>query len=80
MVQLIAGPLKAQEIIEKRAYIETRYTSGSTLTDSTGAAFNDIGKLWVPSEGEVYGTALGTKDSDAKRGVPDIRGIVAQPH
>ena len=51
----LPAPLKAQ-IIEKRAYIETRYTSGSTLTDSTGAAWNDIGKLWVPSEGEVYGT------------------------
>lgn len=50
------------KIIEKRAYLETRYTSGSTLTDSTGAAWNDIGKLWVPSEGEVYGTLhWGTK-------------------
>jgi hypothetical protein len=57
----LPAPLKAQ-IIEKRAYIETRYTSGSTLTDSTGAAWNNIGKLWVPSEGEVYGTVhWGTK-------------------
>lgn len=57
----LPAALKAQ-IIEKRAYIETRYTSGSTLTDSTGAAWNDIGKLWVPTEGEVYGTVhWGTK-------------------
>ena len=57
----LPAPLKAQ-IIEKRAYIETRYTSGSTLTDSTGDAWNDIGKLWVPTEGEVYGTVhWGTK-------------------
>lgn len=57
----LPAALKAQ-IIEKQAYIETRYTSGSTLTDSTGAAWNDIGKLWVPSEGEVYGTVhWGTK-------------------
>jgi len=57
----LPAALKAQ-IIEKRAYIETRYTSGSTLTDSTGGAFNDIGKLWVPTEGEVYGTVhWGTK-------------------
>jgi len=57
----LPAPLKAQ-IIEKRAYIETRYTSGSTLTDSTGYAWNDIGKLWVPTEGEVYGTVhWGTK-------------------
>lgn len=50
----LPAALQAQ-IIEKRAYIETRYTSGSTLTDSTGAAWNDIGKLWVPSEFEVFG-------------------------
>lgn len=42
-------------IIEKRLLIETRYTSGSILTDSTGWAWNNIGKLWVPSEFEVYG-------------------------
>ena len=57
----LPAALQAQ-IIEKRAYIETRYTSGSTLTDSTGAAWNDVGKLWVPTEGEVYGTVhWGTK-------------------
>lgn len=50
----LPAALKAQ-IIEKRAYLETRYTSGSTLIESTGAVWNDIGKLWVPSEGEVYG-------------------------
>lgn len=57
----LPAALKAQ-IIEKRAYLETRYTSGSTLTESTGNVFNDIGKLWVPSEGEVYGAVhWGTK-------------------
>ena len=66
----LPAPLKAQ-IIEKRAYIETRYTSGSTLTDSTGAAWNDIGKLWVPSEGEVYGTVhWGTRGYSSMQNAP----------
>lgn len=53
--------LQAQ-IIEKRLHIETRYTSGSTLTDSTSWGWNDVGKLWVPSEFEVYGGIIwGTK-------------------
>lgn len=66
----LPAPLKAQ-IIEKRAYIETRYTSGSTLTDSTGAAFNDIGKLWVPSEGEVYGAVhWGTRGDSSMQNAP----------
>jgi hypothetical protein len=57
----LPAALQAQ-IIEKRLHIETRYTSGSTLTDSTSWAWNDIGKLWVPSEIEVYGSIVwGTK-------------------
>ena len=65
----LPAPLKAQ-IIEKRAYIETRYTSGSTLADSTGGAWNDIGKLWVPTEGEVYGTVhWGTKGYSSMQNV-----------
>ena len=57
----LPAALQAQ-IIEKRLHIETRYTSGSTLTDSTSWAWNDIGKLWVPSEFEVYGSIVwGTK-------------------
>ena len=57
----LPAALQAQ-IIEKRLHIETRYTSGSTLTDSTSWAWNNIGKLWVPSEFEVYGSIVwGTK-------------------
>ena len=57
----LPAALQAQ-IIEKRLIIETRYSSGSTLTDSTSWAWNNIGKLWVPSEFEVYGSIVwGTK-------------------
>jgi hypothetical protein len=57
----LPAALQAQ-IIEKRLHIETRYSSGSTLTDSTSWEWNDVGKLWVPSEFEVYGEIIwGTK-------------------
>ena len=49
-------------IVHKRMLLESRYASGSTLTDSTDRAWNDMGKLWVPSEFEVYGSRVwGTK-------------------
>lgn len=61
----LPAALKTQ-IIEKRALIETRYTAGQTLIDSTSGAWNDIGKLWVPTEGEAYGSAIwGTRGYSA---------------
>lgn len=42
-------------ILNKRSLMETRYTSGSTLTESTSWAWNDLGKLWAPHETEVHG-------------------------
>ena len=52
-------PAGLQAVIKgKRALLETRYTSGSNLTSSTNWAWNNMGKLWVPSEHEVYGTNI----------------------
>lgn len=49
-------------IVDKRMALESRYTSGSTLADSTSWEWNDMGKLWVPTECEVYGgLVFGTK-------------------
>lgn len=42
-------------IIQKRALLGQRYTAGSLLTNSNSWGWTDIGKLWVPSEIEVYG-------------------------
>lgn len=46
-------------IIEKRAYIETKYSSASPgeLTSDTGAKWDSVGRLWLPTEIEVFGTA-----------------------
>lgn len=43
-------------ILNKRSLMETRYASGSTLSSSTSWAWNDLGKLWVPHETEVFGS------------------------
>lgn len=42
-------------IVQKRALLPSRYTAGSLLTDDNSWAWADMGKLWIPSEIEVYG-------------------------
>lgn len=44
-------------IIQKRALLESRYSSAGALTESSGWAWNDMGYLWLPTEVEVFGTA-----------------------
>ena len=57
-------------IVPKRMLLESRYTSGSTLIDSTSWAWNDLGKLWIPSEFEVFGSIVwGTKGYSQNGGV-----------
>ena len=43
------------KIVQKRALLGQRYTAGSLLTETNSWGWTDIGKLWVPSEIEVYG-------------------------
>lgn len=43
-------------IIEKRFLLETRYSASSLLTTSPGWGWQNEGKLWLPTEMEVYGT------------------------
>lgn len=42
-------------IIEKRMLVETRYSSSGLLTESNGWAWANVGKLWLPTETEIYG-------------------------
>ena len=44
-------------IIEKRALLEQRYSSAGPLTAASGWAWYDMGKLWLPTEVEVFGHA-----------------------
>lgn len=49
-------------IVEKRAYIPKRFSASALQTDDKAGGWANIGKLWVPSEIEVYGAAnWGTK-------------------
>lgn len=45
-------------IVTKRVLLPRRYTSGSVLKDDNGWSWVDAGKLWLPSEMEVYGTNM----------------------
>lgn len=41
-------------IIEKRFFLNKRYSTSGVLSDENSWGWTDIGKLWVPSEIEVY--------------------------
>jgi len=52
-------PAALQEVIvQKVALIPSRYLSGNRLTDDNSWAVREIGRLWLPSEMEVYGTTV----------------------
>jgi hypothetical protein len=42
-------------IVPKNILLPVRYTPGALLADDNGWGWADIGKLWIPSEVEVYG-------------------------
>ena len=43
------------QIITKRVMLPSRYTEGKVLTNDNSWAWQSTGKLWIPSEVEVYG-------------------------
>ena len=53
-------PSKARGyMVTKRAFVGTRYSSTAALTDSAvGTRWIDMGKLWAPTEMEVYGCMI----------------------
>lgn len=51
-----------QFIVSKRTVLEKRYSESDTLTDSTNWTWANLGKLWLLSEYEVFGSIVwGTK-------------------
>ena len=42
-------------IVEKRALLAKRYSASGLLTDDNGWGWTNIGKLWLPTEWQVYG-------------------------
>ena len=56
---LPALPTALQNVlIERREWLETRYSSSGGLTASMGAAWKSLGKVWSFSEIEVYGEVV----------------------
>ena len=52
-------PTALQDVlITKRNLLDQRYSASGLLTGSTGWAWGDMGKLWLPSEIEVYGCGI----------------------
>lgn len=43
-------------ILAKKASVETRYSASGALTKSSGLVWSSLGKLWLPTEVEVFGT------------------------
>ena len=60
---LPALPTALQNVImAQRVLLEERYSSSEKLTESSGWSWADLGKVWSPSEMEVYGCPVwGTK-------------------
>ena len=63
VIATLPGDLKPC-IIEKRAMLESRYSAAGALESSTGWAWNNMGKLWLPTEVEVFGNTFWS-DGDA---------------
>lgn len=51
-------------IIEKWASLESRYSATGAVDSDTGWAWNNMGKLWLPTEVEVFGNIFWS-DGDA---------------
>nr|WP_297935381.1 DUF6273 domain-containing protein [uncultured Lachnoclostridium sp.] len=64
-------PNELFEVIStKRFLLETRYSDSGILKDSTSWIWSDLGKLWLPSEYEVFGSIIwGTKPFSAGQAV-----------
>jgi hypothetical protein len=57
ILQLLPTALQ-NAIIQKRQLVEGRYSASGLLTTPNTYAWDDMGKLWLPNEVEVYGTQI----------------------
>ena len=51
-------------IAEKRIFSDSRYSGSGALTESTAGDIHDVGKIWIPTEVEVYGFPCNTQQRD----------------
>lgn len=57
ILQLMPSALQ-DVIITKRHVIETRYSASGLLTESNSSAWVNMGKLWAPTEQEIFGASI----------------------
>lgn len=68
--EIIQADVKAL-ISSKRFLLEGRYSASGNLNDSTSWGWRELGKLWIPTEYEVFGSiiffikTMGGRDVDA---------------
>jgi hypothetical protein len=51
-------------IAMKRMFADSRYSGSGDLTESTAGDVDDVGKIWVPREVEVYGFPCNSQQKD----------------
>ena len=65
-------------IVTKRQYMSKRYSNSGLLTAASGGVWGNMGKLWLPTEQEVYGQSIHSGGSkEANTGLD--RGIMGTP-
>ena len=55
-------------IVTKRALIPKRYSTSGVLSNNNDCGWQDMGKLWIPSEVEVYGCGVWANNALDKGG------------
>lgn len=62
-------PKEWQDVmLDYTSYVETRYSASSTLSESTGAKWVNLGKLWSPSTIELFGRSNEVSNEAARFG------------
>ena len=62
-------PVPLQDVIvQKRILLPRRYTAGSLLVEDNAWDWADMGKLWIPSEVEVYGHTVWGSNASPNQG------------
>ena len=66
-------------IVEKRAFLPNRYSATAILNNDSGASWQDIGKLWLPSETEITGAAQWSGSMLPSNHSHSVRGFIQYP-
>ena len=78
ILQLLPSAL--QSVIKmKRLFTEKRYSGSGLLTEANAGDITDIGKLWLPTEVEVYGFPCNSQQKDGNGVNRSANGSIQYP-